>query len=253
MLFNRRRRTAVQHRTYVCIGRVAGLSVDTAGAGERRYLVHPLWECCANDRRRRNMAYVLFVCARMVTRGVFSSGCKVWVKASRKSSDRMNPARNVRAWRDERDEPVRVDLSTGAAGGRRGSQLLDGPLQAGAVPAAESQLHRVLESADRAAHADRDQLSASCVPRLPRRSQKVETVMRLVQGLRKVCGERAVADIVAVLQETMRVFNQHQHLPHPAAVCHICQQCHHQRSTVHYWCHKSHGAYPGRRGFQRWV
>jgi len=24
-----------------------------------------------------NMAYVLFVCARMVTRGVFSSGCEV--------------------------------------------------------------------------------------------------------------------------------------------------------------------------------
>lgn len=47
--------------------------------------------------------------------------------------------------RDERDEPVRVYVSTGAAGGRRGSQLLDGSVQAGAVSAAESQLHRVLE------------------------------------------------------------------------------------------------------------
>lgn len=109
----------------------------------------------------------------------------------------------IGAWtlreRDERDEPVRVYVSTGAAGRRRGSQLLDRSVQAGAVSAAESQLYRVLEPAYRAAHADRDQLSASRVPGMSRRPQKAETVMRLVQGLRQICGERATADTVAVL------------------------------------------------------
>lgn len=105
----------------------------------------------------------------------------------------------LREKRDERDEPVRVYVSTGAAGGRRGSQLLDGPVQAGAVSAAEPQLHRLLEPAHRAAHADRDQLSASRVPGMPRRPQEAETVVRLVQGLREVRGERAAADTVAVL------------------------------------------------------
>lgn len=90
-------------------------------------------------------------------------------------------------------------MSTGAAGRRRGSQLLDGSLQAGAVSAAESQLYRVLESPYRAAHADRDQLSASRVPRMPRRPQEAKTVMRLVQGLREIRGERPATDTAAVL------------------------------------------------------
>lgn len=141
-------------------------------------------------------------------------------------------------------------MSAGAAGGRRGLQLLDGSLQAGAVSAAESQLHRVLEPADRAAHADRDQLSASRVPRLSRRPQEAEAVVRLVQGLRQVRGERAITDTAAVLQEAMRVSNQHRYLSHPAAHRRIREQLHHQWRPVYHRCHQSDGAYSGRRGLQ---
>lgn len=152
--------------------------------------------------------------------------------------------------RDERDEPVRVYVSTGATGGRRGSQLLDGSVQAGAVSTAESKLYRVLESPHRAAHADRDQLSASRVPRMPRRPQEAETVVRLVQGLRQVRGERAAADTPAVLQEAMRVSNQHRDLSHPPAVRDVREQRYHQRGTVHHRCHQPHGAHPGGRRLQ---
>lgn len=141
-------------------------------------------------------------------------------------------------------------MSAGAAGGLRGPQLLDGPLQAGAVSATESQLHCLLESADRATHADRDQLSASCVPRLPRWSQEAQAVVRMVQGLRQVRGERAAADTAAVLQEAMRVPNKHRHLPHPAAHRHVREQRYHQRRPFYYRCYQSDGAYPGGCGLQ---
>lgn len=136
-------------------------------------------------------------------------------------------------------------MSTGAAGGRRGSQLLDGSLQAGAVSATKSQLHRLFESADRTAHADRDQLSASRVPRLSRWSQEAQTIMRLVQGLRQVRRERAAANTAAVLQEAMRVPNQHRHLSHSAAHRHVREQRYHEWRPVYYRCYQSDGAYPG--------
>lgn len=138
-------------------------------------------------------------------------------------------------------------MSAGTTGGRRRSEFVDRSLQTGTVPASESQLHRVLESADRAAYTDRDQLSASRLSRLPRWPEKTQAVVRLVQGLRKVRGECATTHITTVLQEAVRISDQHRHLPQSTSLC-ICEQC--DQWHIYHWCQQPHRAHSGGCRFQ---